>query len=210
MSMVYSEVSSQLEKIQLTTKNRDGDQMINPFLTAIEKVHASVGQGSVLEQIDKHYRKQQRLNLFEMLEKVDDKEVKGFPVILYKHIAQNEKKRPALLRFFLPLWQNHDEIFWQSLGDYVILAVHRVKDLGFDRQRGRLKVEYFAKIKGRIKYPKDIREIIQKIAYLVDTEALPTDFTRFRRMTERRSSLGEMSKEQAALIGAALKFIKFK
>jgi hypothetical protein len=54
----------------------------------------------------------------------------------------------------------------------------------------------------------DIRVIIQKIAYLVDTEGLPTDFTRFRRMTERRDSLGEMSKEQAALIGAALKFIQ--
>ena len=70
--------------------------------------------------------------------------------------------------------------------------------------------EYFTKIKGRIKYPQDIREIIQKIAYLVDTEALPTDFTRFRRMAERRGSLGEMSKEQAALIGAALKFIEIR
>jgi hypothetical protein len=50
--------------------------------------------------------------------------------------------------------------------------------------------------------------IIQKIAFLVDTEGLPTDFTRFRRMTERRGSLGEMSKEQAALIGAALKLIE--
>jgi len=66
-------------------------------------------------------------------------------------------------------------------------------------------MEYFPKLKGRIKHPEDIREIIQKIAYLVDTEGLPTDFTRFRRMTERRGSLGEMSKEQAALIGAALK-----
>ena len=73
---------------------------------------------------------------------------------------------------------------------------------------GRLKVEYFAKTKGRIKYPEDIAEIIQKIAFLVDTEGLPTDFTRFRRMTERRGSLGEMSKEQAALIGAALKLIE--
>jgi hypothetical protein len=73
-----------------------------------------------------------------------------------------------------------------------------------------MKVAYFAKIKGRIKYPQDIKDIIQKIAYLVDTEALPTDFTRFRRMAERRGSLGEMSKEQAALIGAAIKFIEIK
>jgi hypothetical protein len=184
--------------------------MIDSFTIAIEKVHSSIGQGSVLEQIDKFYRKQQRLALFQMLEKVDNKEVDNFPVVLYKHIEQKGKKQPALLRFSLPLWINHDEIFWQSLGDYVILAVHRVKDLDFDRARGRMKVEYFAKIKGRIKYPKDIREIIQKVAYLVDTEALPTDFTRFRRMAERRGSLGEMSKEQAALIGATLKFIEMK
>ena len=184
--------------------------MTDSLKMALEKVQSGVGQGSVLEQIDKRYRKQQRLTLFKMLEKVDNKEVKQFPVVLYKHIPQNGKKQPALLRFSLPLWINHDEIFWQSLGDYIILAVHRVKDLEFDRLRGRMKVEYFAKIKGRIKYPEDVREIIQKIAYLVDTEALPTDFTRFRRMAERRGSLGEMSKEQAALIGAALKLIEIR
>ena len=143
-----------------------------------------------------------------MLEKVDQKEVENFPGILYKHVPQNGKKQPALLRFSLPLWKNHDEIFWQSLGDDVILAVHCVKDLAFHRLRGRMKVGYFANLRGRIKYPNDIQEIIQKIAYLVDSEALPTDFTRFRSMAERRDSLGEMSKEQAAIIGAALKFIK--
>jgi hypothetical protein len=184
--------------------------MANSLSTALEKVHSGVGQGSVLEQIDKRYRKQQRLTLFKMLEKVDQKEVADFPVILYKHVPQNGKKQPALLRFSLPFWKNHDEIFWQSLGDYVILAVHRVKDLEFDKLRGRMKVEYFAKIKGRIKYPNDIREIIQKIACLVDSEALPTDFTRFRSMAERRDSLGEMSKEQAALVGAAFKFIEIR
>jgi hypothetical protein len=184
--------------------------MTNSLQVALENVQSGVGQGSVLEQIDKRYRKQQRLNLFRMLEAVSKREVEDFPVFLYKHIPQNGKKQPAILRFYLPLWINHDEIFWQSLGDYIILAVHRVKDLEFDRRRGRMKVEYFAKIKGRIKYPKDIREIIQKTAYLVDNEALPTDFTRFRRMAERRSSLGEMSKEQAAIIGAALKFIEIR
>jgi hypothetical protein len=184
--------------------------MENSISTALKAVHTGVGQGSVLEQIDKRYRKQQRITLFKMLEKIDSKMVENFPVILYRHIAQVGKNQPAILRFYLPFWINRDEIFWQSLGDYVILAVHRVKDLEFDKLRGRIKVEYFAKIKGRIKYPDDIGEIIQKIAYLVDSEGLPTDFTRFRRMAERRDSLGEMSKEQAALIGAALKFIEFK
>ena len=184
---------------------KDANNDTHTLTTALKKVNAGIGQGSVLDQIDKIYRKQHRLTLFEILDKVDNNEVENFPVVLYKHVPQNGKKQPALLRFSLPLWKKHDEIFWQSLGDYVILAVHRVKGVDFNRARGRMKVEYFAKIKGRIKYPKDVREIIQKIAYLVDTEALPTDFTRFRRMAERRDSLGEMSKEQAAFIGAALK-----
>jgi len=182
--------------------------MTNSLETAFEKVNAGIGQGSVLEQIDKRYRKQQRITLFQMLDEVNSSKASEFPVILYRQIPQNGKKWPALLRYYLPLWVNHDDVFWQSLGDYVILAVHRVKDLEFDRLRGRMKLEYFAKIKGRIKRPDDITNIIQKIAYMVDTEDLPTDFTRFRRMAERRDSLGEMSKEQAAIVGAALKLIR--
>lgn len=46
--------------------------MANSLSTALEKVHSGVRQGSVLEQIDKRYRKQQRLTLFEMLEKVEN------------------------------------------------------------------------------------------------------------------------------------------
>ncbi len=180
------------------------------LIAALEEVHAGVGQGGILEQIDKRYRKQQRLTLFDMLGRVDCKTTGHFPVVLYRRIPQIGKKRPALLRFHLPRWKNHDEIFWQALGDYLILAIHRVTDLEFDSARARMKLEYFAKVKGRIKYPEDITEIIRKIACLVDTEALPTDFTRFRRMAERRGSLGEMSKEQAALIGAALKLIEVR
>jgi hypothetical protein len=52
---------------------------------AINKVHTSIGQGSILEQIDKRFRRQQRLTLFKMLEKVDKSEMKKFPVTLYKH-----------------------------------------------------------------------------------------------------------------------------
>jgi len=182
--------------------------MNDRITSVIEKVHHGLGQGGILDQIDKIFRKQQRVNLFEKLEKLDNKDIDNLPVILYKSILPNGKKQPALLRFYLPTWKGHDDIFWHSLGDFVILAMHRVTDVEFDSTRGRIKVKYFPKIRGRIKYPEDLRVIIQKIAYLVDNEGLPTDFTRFRRMTERRDSLGEMSKEQAALIGAALKFIQ--
>jgi hypothetical protein len=173
----------------------------------IGKVGTRPGQGGMLEQIDKLLRRQQRIELFKMLEQIDKKEVRGFPVVLYKSIPQKGKKNPALLRYSLPKWQGYDEVYWQALGDYVILALHRVKDVNYDADRGKIKVEYFAKTAGPIRSPENIREIIKGIAYLMDTEALPTDFTRFRRMDERRGSLGEMSKEQAALIAAAFKFL---
>jgi hypothetical protein len=177
------------------------------IVKAIEKVALIPGQGSVLEQIDKLLRKQQRRNLFEMLEQIDERSVENFPVILYKSLPQNGKTNPALLRFLLPKWQGYDEVFWQALGDYIVLAVHRVTDVDYDRIRGKMKVLYFAKSKGRVKSPEHIRKIIQRIAFLVDSEDLPTDFTRFRRMTERRGQIGEISKEQAALIGAAIKLL---
>lgn len=182
--------------------------MTNSLTTVLGKVQDGIGQGGVFDQVDKIYRKQQRINLFEKLETINDQDIKDFPVGLYKSIIPNGKKQPSLLRFYLPSWKNQNEIFWQSLGDYAILAIHRVIDIEYDSGRGRMKMTYFPKVKGRIKNPEEIRRIIQKIAYLVDTEGLPTDFTRFRRMTERRDSLGEMSKEQAALIGAALKLIQ--
>jgi hypothetical protein len=181
--------------------------MNREVLNAIEKVGTIPGQGSALEQIDKLLRKQQRRNLFEMLEQIEIKTVEHFPVLLYKSLPQNGKRNPALLRFLLPKWRGYDEVFWQALGDYIVLAVHRVTDVEYDRIRGKMKVLYFAKSKGRIKSPEHIRGIIQRIAFLVDTEDLPTDFTRFRRMAERRGQIGEISKEQAALIGAAIKLL---
>jgi hypothetical protein len=62
-------------------------------------------------------------------------------------------------------------------------------------------------MEGKTKSSERIGQIIQEISYLIDTEELPTDFTRFRRMTERRGSLSEMSKQEAALIGAAIKVV---
>ena len=76
--------------------------MANSLSIALEKVHSGVGQGSVLEQIDKRYRKQQRLTLFGMLEQIDNNKINDFPVILYKHIAQNGKKTAGVVAIFSP------------------------------------------------------------------------------------------------------------
>jgi hypothetical protein len=173
----------------------------------LEKLVQRPGQGSILEQIDKLVRRQQRIELYKMLEQVDKKEVAKYPVVLDRSFPQNGKKKPTMLRFSLQKWQRYDEVFWRALGDYTILALHRVTDVDYDSMRGKIKIQYFAKEKGRVKSPENIRSIIQGIAFLVDNEMLPTDFTHFRRMAERRGSVGEMSKEQAAVIGAILKLV---
>ena len=171
----------------------------------LDKLGTHPGQGNVLEQIEKLLRRQHRRRLYEMLDHIDKNKVGNLVVTLEKYVPQIGRKRPAILRFSLSKWQGYDELFWQALGDYAILALHRVKDVEYDVTRAKIKVRYFAKLEGDVKSPERIGEIIQGIAHLIDTEALPTDFTRFRRMTERRGSLGEMSKEEAALIGAAIK-----
>ena len=171
----------------------------------LDKLGTHPGQGNVLEQIEKLLRRQQRRELYAMLDAIDRSNIGDLAVKLEKSIPQIGRKRPALLRFSLPKWQGYDELFWQALGDYAILALHRVKDVEYDVTRAKIKVQYFAKLEGEVKSPERIGEVIQGIAYLIDTEALPTDYTRFRRMTERRGSLGEMSKEEAAVLGAAVK-----
>jgi hypothetical protein len=179
--------------------------------TAIQKVLETVGtipgQGGLLEQFDKRLRKQQRRVMFELLESISKEEVEHVPVVLYKAVLIGGKQRPSLYRLYLPTWRGYDEVFWQALGDYAILALHRVKDLEYNAAKGKIKIEYFVKTVGRIRGPDEIRGIIQKIAFLVDNETLPTDFTRFRSMAERRGQIGELSKEEAAAIGALLKIL---
>ena len=46
--------------------------MTNTLTTVLEKVNSGLGQGGVLDQIDKLFRKQQRINLFVKLETIDN------------------------------------------------------------------------------------------------------------------------------------------
>ena len=94
----------------------------------LDTLRTDPGQGSVLEQIEKLLRKQQRRKLYEMLDQID-KNMFGDLVIKHEtFIPQIGRKRPAILRFSLPNWQGYDELFWQALGDYTILALHRLKE----------------------------------------------------------------------------------
>jgi hypothetical protein len=173
----------------------------------LETMSTTPGQGGLLEQFDKRLRKLQRRVMFQLFEKIDEEELERLPVELYKTVFMDGNKMPALFRFHLPTWRNYDEVFWQALGDYAILTLHRVKDLEYNVAKGKLKIEYFVRTSGRIRSAEEIRGIIQKIAFLVDNETLPTDFTRFRSMAERRGHIGELSQEKAVAVGALLKFL---
>ncbi|MDR3566846.1 MAG: hypothetical protein P4L43_02345 [Syntrophobacteraceae bacterium] len=176
----------------------------------LEDLSTVPGQGGIFEQFEKRLRKMQRRVLFEMLEGVSEGQAKRLPVVLYKSVLTSGNKMPSLLRFYLPTWRGHDEVFWQALGDYAILMLHRVKDLEYMAESGKMKIEYFVRasgIGGRVRSPEQIREILQKIACLVDNEMLPTDFTHFRRMAERRGQIGELSQEKAVAFGALIKLL---
>ena len=167
----------------------------------LEMIISSPGQGSVLEKLDKKIRKLERQTLYDMLERVKGED--DFPIDLYKYIPQVGRIRPATLRFCLPKWHHYDQVFWQALGDYVILALRSVRDIEFDKSAAKLKIEYFS-TKKRPKSADEITEIVRGLACLIDREVLSTDFTHFRRMAEKRGSLGEMKKEEAALFGVAI------
>jgi len=181
--------------------------MESAIQSILETVGTIPGQGGLIEQFDKRLRKLQRIVMFELLESISTEEVEHLPVVLYKTVLVRGKQRPSLYRFYLPTWRGYDEVFWQALGDYAILALHRVKDLEYNAAKAKIKIEYFGKTAGRIRSPEEIRGIVQKIAFLVDNETLPTDFTRFRSMAERRAHIGDLSKEEAAAIGALLKLL---
>jgi len=175
---------------------------------ALEKLATRPGQGSLVEQIDKLLRELQRTELEKMLEEVDKKEADEVAVDIYRFLPQVKMKEPALARFHLPEWEGYNEVFWLALGDYLILALHSITDVAFDRARGTLKVRYFHADESH-KSPEDVRRVIKRVVVLIGRRALPTDFTHFRRMDDRQKSIGELSKKEALAIGGAIELMKF-
>lgn len=180
---------------------------------AFEKSLLIPGQGGLLEQLDKRLRKEQRTILYEILERLNrdyENLLTECPIVLEKIIPQRGKQSPIQLRFCLPTWCGYDKVFWHALCDYVILALHRVRDIDIDKKRGKITVQYFAKEyarKEKVKTPEMIGFIIQQLAFLVDREILTTDFTLFRRMSERGESLGAMGKLEALGFSTLLKLL---
>jgi hypothetical protein len=174
---------------------------------AIEKLFARPGQGSLLEQMDKLLREIQRSVLEKLLKGVDPEEAERFVVDMYYFQPQVKMKEPTLARFSLPQWKGFNEVFWQALGDYLILTLHSVIDVDFNRSKGALKIRYFHAEYSN-KTPEDVKRVIKQLAVLIEKRVLPTDFTIFRRMAERSQSIGEISKKEAAMIGGAFELAK--
>jgi hypothetical protein len=174
---------------------------------ALGKLFIRPGQGSLLEQMDKLLREIQRSALDTLLKEVNPEETNQFIVDIYHSQPQVKMKEPTLVRFNLPEWKGFNEVFWHALGDYLILTVHSVIDVDFNRIKGTLKVRYFHTEDSK-KSPEDIKNVIKKLAVLIEKRILPTDFTIFRRMAERNRSIGEISKKEAAIIGGVFELAK--
>jgi hypothetical protein len=168
--------------------------------TAIDRLGTYPGQGSVLGQLAKLIRQEQRTALHKMLEQIDNEIHKAFSIRLFLTIPQDAKKNPAELRLVLPLWKGYDEVFWLALGDYIILSLQSVKDIYYYINSGKIVIEYF-NTKRMTKSPEEIMEVVRRIAILIDNDTLPIDFTRFRRMNERQGNLGEITKGEALAVG---------
>jgi hypothetical protein len=184
--------------------------MTCPFSYAqdiVEELLNNPGQGGLLEQIAKKIRRGQREVLYKLISEVSDEDASSMPVACYKHVHQVGKKRHAIMRFDIPKWKGHLEVFWQALGDYLILALHSVDDIEYDDMRGVIMIKYSNTLSRRAKPPEFIATVIAKIAILIDQEKLQIDYTRFRRMSERKGTLGEMPAWAGALMAIAPKVI---
>ena len=142
-----------------------------------------------------------------MLKEVDEQETDGFIVDVYQFLPQVRMKEPALARFLLPGWIGYNNVFWLALGDYLILALHSITDVAFNRSKGTLKVRYFYTDDSN-KSPENVREVIKGLAILINARKLPVDFTHFRRMFDRQKSIGEISKKEAVAIGGLFEVTK--
>jgi len=178
---------------------------LTEFKDILEELRTKPGQGGALEQIEKKIRERQRSRLYEMILGMEQGDVKIIPVEVIKHVPQVGKKSPSLMRFSIPSWKGHNEVFWKALGDYIILALWSVTDVEYRAPGGKISIRYFNTLTRREKPPAFIAEVISKIALLIEREELPTDFTRFRRMEERRGTIAGMSVEEAALFATLIK-----
>lgn len=162
------------------------------FQDILETVSHEPGQGHLLEQIEKIVRAQQRERLYSVLSQIPEDKLLPVQVLLERDFPQRGKRKSAYNRFRIPSWQRYDDIYWQSLIDYTILALRTFKEIDFCAIRGKLVLQYFD-IPGETFR---VQDVIRRLVWLIDNDHLSVDFTRSRWMESWRQTVASMSREE--------------
>ena len=137
------------------------------FQDILETVSHEPGQGRLLDQIEKIVRVQQRERLDVILSQVAEDQLLPVQVLLERDLPQRGKSNPAYNRFVIPSWKKYDDIYWQSLIDYTILALRTFKEIHFCAMRGKLVLHYFDIPGGTPR----VQDVIRRLVWLIDNES---------------------------------------
>jgi hypothetical protein len=103
----------------------------------------------------------------------------------------------------IPSWKKYDEIYWQSLIDYTILALRTFKEIDFNANRGKLMLCYFDIPGGT----SQVHDVIRRLIWLIDNDHLSVDFTRSRWMENWRHTVASMSREEVLTAAGILEIV---
>jgi hypothetical protein len=173
------------------------------FQDILETVSHEPGQGRLLDQIEKILRVQQRERLDIVLSQVAEDQLLPVQVLLERDLPQRGKSNPAYNRFAIPSWKKYDDIYWQSLVDYIVLALRTFKEIDFCAKRGKLVLHYFDIPGGAAR----VQDVIRRLVWLIDNEHLSVDFTRSRWMENWRHTVASMSREEVLTAAGILEIV---
>jgi hypothetical protein len=186
-----------------TTSQTNHPRSYLSFQDILETVSHEPGQGRLLDQIEKILRVQQRERLDVILSEVAEDQLLPVQVLLERDLPQRGKSSPAYNRFVIPSWKKHDDIYWQSLIDYTILALRTFKEIHFCANRGKLVLHYFDVPGGTPR----VQDVIRKLVWLIDNDHLSVDFTRSRWMESWRHTVASMSREEVLTAAGILEIV---
>ena len=188
--------------IDTTTQINDPRSYLS-FQDILETVSHEPGQGRLLDQIEKILRVQQRERLDSVLSQVAEDQLLPVQVLLERDLPQRGKSNPAYNRFVIPSWKKCDDIYWQSLVDYIVLALRTFKEIDFCAKRGKLVLHYFDIPGGAAR----VQDVIRRLVWLIDNEHLSVDFTRSRWMENWRHTVASMSREEVLTAAGILEIV---
>ena len=186
-----------------STAQTDHPRSYLTFQDILETVSHEPGQGRLVEQIEKIVRVQQRERLNAMLSQVAEDQLLPVQVLLERDLPQKGKCNSAYNRFAIPSWKKYDDIYWQSLIDYTILALRTFKEIHFCAIRGTLVLHYFDIPGGTPR----VQDVIRRLVWLIENNHLSVDFTRSRWMESWRHTVASMSREEVLTAAGILEIV---